>query len=75
MNNAFVMLQSGSIQGTIKIEMVEVFRMPNLCSISQPTRTATDAKTDVFAGFTTDDGSIVYNYIKLQRSHEQDYHS
>ena len=53
MNNAFVMLQSGSIQGTIKIEMVEVFRMPNLCSISQPTRTATDAKTDVFAGFKT----------------------
>lgn len=52
-SEAHVLLQSGKLAGTILIQKVEVFKVPELNPIAKPDRTATDAKTDVFAGFKT----------------------
>ena len=52
-DDVHVMLQHGALEGTIQIKKVEVFRVPEICPIAKPNRTATDAKTDVFASFET----------------------
>lgn len=59
--SAHVLMQSGNLAGTILVQKVEVIRVPNLCNIAKPTRTATDAKTDVFAGFKTIDGDATWD--------------
>ena len=59
--SAHVLLQSGNLAGTILIKKVEVFRVPEKNPIEKPERTATDAKTDVFAGFKTIDGDATWD--------------
>jgi len=60
-NAAHILLQSGTLAGTILVQKAELLRIPEKNPIEKPERTATDAKTDVFAEFKTIDGDATWD--------------